>query len=186
MDTKMSANRMFRSHAVSYPIVSTCLSTTTEKTAQLWHCRYGHLSYKGLKTLQEKKMVSGLPELKSPSELCGDCMVGKQHKASFPKKSNWRATQILQLIHADICGPLKPNSNSGKRYLITFIDDFSRKTWVTFSLKNQKHLLFSKISKSMLRKNQVQLSNVCALIEDESLCHKNSKNSVMIMAYKDN
>ena len=77
-------------------------------------------------------MVSGLLELKSPSKLCDDCMVGKQHRASFPKKSNWRATQILQLIHADICGPLKPNSNSGKRYLITFIDDFSRKFWVYF------------------------------------------------------
>ena len=132
MDTKMSDNRMFRLDAVSQPVMPTCLSATTEETVQLWHCRYGHLSYKGLKTLQEKNMVSGLPELKSPSKLCDDCMVGKQHRASFPKKSNWRATQILQLIHADICGPLKPNSNSGKRYLITFIDDFSRKIWVYF------------------------------------------------------
>ena len=35
-------------------------------------------------------------------------------------------------MHADICGPVKPISNSKKRYLITFIDDFSRKTWVYF------------------------------------------------------
>ena len=77
MDTKMSGNRMFRLHAVSQPVMPTCLSATTEKTVQLWHYRYGHLSYKGLKTLQEKNMVSGLSELKSPSKLCDDCMVGK-------------------------------------------------------------------------------------------------------------
>ncbi|KAA8520185.1 hypothetical protein F0562_014441 [Nyssa sinensis] len=33
---------------------------------QLWHYRYGHLSFKGLKTLQQKKMVNGLPQLNSP------------------------------------------------------------------------------------------------------------------------
>ena len=46
--------------------------------------------------------------------------------------STWRASQILQLVHADICGPINPISNSKKRYLITFIDDYSRKTWVYF------------------------------------------------------
>ncbi|GMI84331.1 hypothetical protein HRI_002102400 [Hibiscus trionum] len=98
MDTKMSSNQMFRLHAVTHLVMQTCFNATTEERTQMWHCRYGHLSYKGLKTLQEKSMVSGLPELKSPSKLCDDCMVGKQHRASFPKKSNWRATQILHML----------------------------------------------------------------------------------------
>ncbi|KAL6310748.1 hypothetical protein AAG906_019097 [Vitis piasezkii] len=103
---------------------SACFNTITEDMVQLWHCRYGHLSFKGLKTLQEKKMVNGLPQLKSPSRLCKACLVGKQQRFSFPRKSTWRASQILQLVHADICGPIKPISNGKKRYLITFIDDF--------------------------------------------------------------
>ena len=64
-------------------------------------------------------MVNGLPHLKSPIKLCEDCLVGKQHRDPFPKKSKWRATQILQLVHADICGPIKPMSNSKKRQLTT-------------------------------------------------------------------
>lgn len=36
----------------------------------------------------------------------------------------------LQLVHADICGPINPMSNSGKRYILCFIDDFSPKSWV--------------------------------------------------------
>jgi len=123
---------MFKLHAISQPIIATCFNATIEEVTQLWHCRYGQLSYNSLKTLQEKNMVIGLLELKSPSKICEDCMTGKQHRASFPKKTHWRATQILQLIHADICGPLTPNSNSGKRYLITFIDDFSKKNWLYF------------------------------------------------------
>lgn len=44
----------------------------------------------------------------------------------------WRASKKLQLVHADIRGPLKPSSNSNKRYILSFIDDFSRKAWVYF------------------------------------------------------
>lgn len=73
-------------------------------------------------------MVKGLPQLKSSSLFCEDCLVGKQHRHSFPQESTWRALQILQLVHADIYGPISPISNSNKRYLLTFTDDFSRKT----------------------------------------------------------
>ena len=51
MDTKMSANRMFILQAISKPITSVCFNTITEDLVQLWHCRYEHLSFMGLKTL---------------------------------------------------------------------------------------------------------------------------------------
>jgi len=35
-------------------------------------------------------------------------------------------------VHTDVCGPITPVSFSGKRYFLTFIDDFSRKTWIYF------------------------------------------------------
>lgn len=38
----------------------------------------------------------------------------------------------LELVHSNLCGPINPTSNGGKRYIITFIDDFSRKIWVYF------------------------------------------------------
>ncbi|VVA32898.1 Hypothetical predicted protein, partial [Prunus dulcis] len=60
-------------------------------------------------------MAKGLPQLKTPSKVCKDCLVGKQHRDSFPTMSTWRASQILQLVHADIYGPITPISNSKKR-----------------------------------------------------------------------
>ena len=105
----------------------TCFQTILEDNTHLCHYRYGHLSFKGLRTLQYKQMVRGLPQLKAPSKICMDRMVGKQHRDAIPKRSLWRAYQRLQLVHADICGPIKPVSNSEKRYFISFIDDYSRK-----------------------------------------------------------
>ncbi|RDX74672.1 hypothetical protein CR513_45547, partial [Mucuna pruriens] len=80
---------------------------------------FQHGKCKGLNMLQQKSMVNGLPKMKAPTKLCKDCLVGKQPRDSFPKKSAWRAIQVLQLIHTDICGPIKPASNSKKRQLTT-------------------------------------------------------------------
>ncbi|CAI8615090.1 unnamed protein product [Vicia faba] len=64
LQTKMSTNRMFLFHATPTSQVSTCFKTVSEDETHLWHCRYGHLNFKGLETLQSKKMVTGLSKIK--------------------------------------------------------------------------------------------------------------------------
>jgi len=77
-------------------------------------------------------MVEGLPKLKEVVKVCTVCNIGKQQRHKFPKKSKWRASNKLELIHGDLCGPITPTSHSGKRYLLVLVDDFSRKTWIYF------------------------------------------------------
>lgn len=125
MSTQMSSNRMYIIYAPV--IVPMCLKTSTMNETKLCHDRYGHLSYKGLNTLIKKKMVRDLPILKEETDVCSDCMMGKQHRESIPKKAKWRASKKLELIHSDVCGPINPQSNGGNRYFITFTYDFSRK-----------------------------------------------------------
>ncbi|GAA0143054.1 hypothetical protein LIER_03825 [Lithospermum erythrorhizon] len=96
----------------------------------LWHQRYGHLNFKGLKTQKEKGMVIELQSFKIQEITCADCLSGKQTRQAQPKQGNWRASNVLELIHSDICGPINPASKSGKKYFLIFIDDFSRKGWV--------------------------------------------------------
>ena len=43
-----------------------------------------------------------------------------------------RATEPLQLVHTDVCGPIKPSSFGKNKYFLLFNDDYSRKTWVYF------------------------------------------------------
>jgi len=55
---------------------------------------------------------------------CEICIQTKRCKKSF--KSIERSTKLLDLIHNDICQLNSIMTHSGKRYFITFIDDFSK------------------------------------------------------------
>lgn len=149
-EAEMTSNRMFPLHIQHS--VQKCLSTRGQDPTWLWHLRYGHLSFKGLKTLYEKNMVEGLPNINNPIEMCEDCIVGKQHRDSFPRGKAWRAEQRLQLLHSDICGPINPTSNGNKRYFITFIDDYSRKTWVYFLQEKSEAFMVFKSFKARVEK----------------------------------
>lgn len=79
MQSEMTTNRMFIVLASLLANESVCFKTASEEDSHLWHCRFGHQSFKGLRTLKYKKMVKGLPMLKTPSKLCEDCLIEKQH-----------------------------------------------------------------------------------------------------------
>ncbi|RDY09043.1 hypothetical protein CR513_06660, partial [Mucuna pruriens] len=65
-----------------------------KNSAHVWYCRYDHLTLKGLRILAQKEMVKGLSQLKESSR--------KQHREANPKKSYWRASQRLEIVHIDI------------------------------------------------------------------------------------
>jgi len=124
----MSSNRMFSAIATLMPRNSTCLQVESIDESHLWHHRFGYFNYTGLKILSSKKMVNGIPSISTPKELYVQCLEGKQHRNSIPKKSRWCSSNKLQLAHAGICRPIKPTSISNNRYILSFIDDFSCKT----------------------------------------------------------
>lgn len=107
-------------------------------------------------------MVNGLPQLthNGAAGICDICMRGKQNRESIPKKSSWRASRVLQLVHTDICGPISPTSESGKRYIINFIDDYSRKWWTYFLSEKSEALRTFKEFKAAAER-ETGLSLVC-------------------------
>lgn len=102
--------------------------------------------------------------MKEASKVCEVCNIGKQHREAIPKKSQWRATEKLKLIHADLCGPISPISHSGKRYIFLLIDDFSHKSWICLlSEKNEAFDVF-KTFKSLVEKEA--RTSLCSLRTD--------------------
>lgn len=135
MKSTMSRNRMFiirAKEARDGVGEAQNLMTVIGDAEEIWHCRFGHLSHDNLTTMADKDMVLGLPKLTSKGKVCEVCMKGKQIRSNIPKQSKWRASRCLELVHTDICGPIAPTSASGKRYIINFIDDYSRKCWTSF------------------------------------------------------
>jgi hypothetical protein len=104
----------------------------SDDLSKLWHERFGHLNYHSLQQLCNQQMVTGLPLVSCRDGVCASCVLDKHHRDSFDKRASWHASGPLQLVHSDLCGPLSSPSFSGCKYFLTFIDDFSRRTWVYF------------------------------------------------------
>ena len=139
----MSNNRIFPLN-IQNDVVK-CLKASLKDTSWLWHLRFRHLNFNGLKLLSQNEMVKGLPSIDHPEQLCNGCLLGKQHRRSFSKEASSRASKPLQLVHTDICRPIIPTSLGKNMYFLIFVNDFSRKTWIYF-LK-EKSEVFSAFKK---------------------------------------
>jgi hypothetical protein len=62
---------------------------------------------------------------------CEPCQSGKIVRSPFLASSS-HATARLELIHADLCGPIEETSFSGAKYLLLLEDDYSRKQFGYF------------------------------------------------------
>ncbi|KAG7564376.1 Ribonuclease H-like superfamily [Arabidopsis suecica] len=96
--------------------------TCRKDSYYLWHKRLGHISSERIKRLVKDGVIPNV-DFTNIKE-CIDCIKGKQTKHT--KKGATRSTQLLEIIHTDICGPFDVPSFGGEKYFITFIDDYSR------------------------------------------------------------
>ena len=87
----------------------------------LWHCRLGHVNKNRINRLTQEKIlkVSDCESL----PICKSCLLEKITKSPFTEKDE-RASEVLSLIHTDVCGPMNTNTRDGYYYFIT--DDLSR------------------------------------------------------------
>ncbi|KAJ9553562.1 hypothetical protein OSB04_017607 [Centaurea solstitialis] len=121
----------------------------------LWHRRLSHLNYATINQLAKAGLVNGLPSLKFTKEqLCSACEMGKIKKSSHKLKVEHNTSKPLQLLHMNLCGPIRVQSINGRKYVPVIVDDFSRYTWVNF-LRSKDGA--SEIIISFIRSVQVRL-----------------------------
>ena len=102
----------------------------------LWHCCLGHINQKHISKLHKDGLLD--PFDFESYKVCEFCLLGKMTKASFTGH-NERASDLLGLIHSDVCGPLNVHAREGFLYSITFTDDFSRYGYVYLMKGGIKH-----------------------------------------------
>ncbi|GJX29785.1 retrovirus-related pol polyprotein from transposon TNT 1-94 [Tanacetum coccineum] len=113
---------------------SVCLmAKATSSQAWLWHRRLSHLNFDTINLLSKNNIVNGLPKLKFIKDhLCSSCELGKAKRKSFYTKTTPSSKRRLQLLHMDLCGPMRVESINGKKYVLVIVDDYSRYTWTYF------------------------------------------------------
>uniref|UniRef100_A0A2N9FZX9 Integrase catalytic domain-containing protein n=1 Tax=Fagus sylvatica TaxID=28930 RepID=A0A2N9FZX9_FAGSY len=91
-----------------------------------WHARLGHIGKDRMTRLAREGLLGPLAKVDLP--ICEPCLAGKACRKPFGKAV--RATQPLELIHSDICGPMNVKARHGASYFLTFIDDYTRYGYV--------------------------------------------------------
>nr|GEW14305.1 hypothetical protein [Tanacetum cinerariifolium] len=102
-------------------------------TAWLWHHLLSHLNFNTINLLSKNDIVICLPKLKFVKDhVCSSCELGKAKRKSFQTKTTPSSKRRLQLLHMDLCGPMRVENINGKKYVLIIIDDYSRYTWTHF------------------------------------------------------
>jgi transposase InsO family protein len=95
----------------------------------LWHSALGH-SFKTTVNWNLPKDGYLIPDYLS-NFTCNLCALSKS-KHQVPKPVEAKSTEVFELRHTDICGPVPNESYGSSKYYLTIIDDFSGFSWVFF------------------------------------------------------
>ncbi|CAH9111291.1 unnamed protein product [Cuscuta europaea] len=122
----------------------------------LWLKRLGHMSEKGMSLLLKRNVLPGVHDIHLKK--CSHCLAGKQNRVSFNSHPPSRKENILDLVHSDVCGPMKTRTLGGCSYFVTFIDDHSKKVWVyILKSKDQVFEVFKQFHASFERQTGKKL-----------------------------
>jgi hypothetical protein len=100
--------------------------TNTKKISSelaLWHERLGHLNFEAV------SKILNIPAPQKPI-FCASCCQGKSTLLPASKEKASRATRVGELLHSDMTGPIEVSTPSGKRYILIFVDDYSRRIFI--------------------------------------------------------
>ncbi|GKD54745.1 integrase, catalytic region, zinc finger, CCHC-type containing protein, partial [Tanacetum coccineum] len=105
-----------------------CLMSEAISTKSwLWHRRLSYLNFGTINHLTKQDLVDGLPKFKYDKDhLCSVCEKEKSKKATLQPKLVPSTHFKLELIHMDLCGPMRVENINGEKYILVIVDDYSR------------------------------------------------------------
>ncbi|KAL1219422.1 Retrovirus-related Pol polyprotein from transposon TNT 1-94 [Cardamine amara subsp. amara] len=125
VETTRSKNRLYKV-VLDVDDIIKCLYLKGIRKSSKWHARLGHVNLETMNKMINKGLVMGIPKISIEKETCVSCLLGKQTRQAFPQATSYHASQILELIHGDLCRPITPPTPAQKRYVFVLIDDYSR------------------------------------------------------------
>ncbi|GJT28929.1 retrovirus-related pol polyprotein from transposon TNT 1-94 [Tanacetum coccineum] len=103
---------------ITTPNLICLMAKASSSQAWLWHGRLSHLNFDTINLLSKYDIVTGLPKLKFfKDHLCSSCELGKAKCKSFKTKTTPSSKRRLQILHMDLCGPMRVESINGTKFL---------------------------------------------------------------------
>ena len=98
-----------------------------DSAAYLWHCRLGHIGVKRMKKIHADGLFESLDY--ESVDACEPCLMGKMTKTPFSGTME-RPTDLLEIIHTDVCGLMNIEARGRYPYFLIFTDDLSRYEYI--------------------------------------------------------
>nr|GEU98549.1 retrotransposon protein, putative, Ty1-copia subclass [Tanacetum cinerariifolium] len=117
----------------------------------LWNCRLDHISKKRIEKLQQEGLLRSTDDESFDQSV--SCLSGKMTRKSFPHRLE-RATDLFEIVHNDVCGPLRHVSRQGASYFSTFTDDYS--LFARYAEFFEKNLITQKVSGRAVDLEEIQ------------------------------
>ncbi|GKA65732.1 zinc finger, CCHC-type containing protein [Tanacetum coccineum] len=114
-----------RLNIVNDSIASAFMSASKVNDSILWHARLCHVHFKRMQDMSKDGLI---PNFDMDTGKCKTCMLTKITKKPFQNVK--RETEVLELIHSDLCDLYATPSLGNKKYFVIFIYDASRFCYV--------------------------------------------------------
>ena len=88
--------------------------------------------------MAKKNFLAGMKQAKVKRYV--HCLAGKKRRLFFHIHPPSRKSELLELVHSNLCGPFKVKSKGGALYFATFINNRSRKICI-YPLKSTDKVL---------------------------------------------
>ncbi|KAM1789339.1 hypothetical protein ACFX11_039501 [Malus domestica] len=125
---------------------------------KMWHLKLGHVNLDKIRKMSKDGYIRSLGN--DQMGTCECCLKGKMTKSPFTGKGE-RATEILGLIHTDVCGPMSITSRGGFSYYITFTDDHSRFGYVyLMKYKSESFEMFKEFKNEIEKQTGKQIKTL--------------------------
>lgn len=106
---------------------------------------------------------------KESLSFCNAQALGKMHRCPFPL-SEMHTTQVDEIIHSDLCGPMETNSIGNSRYFLLFKNNFSSYIFMYF-IKNKSEVKHCFVN--FMQRFEKETSKINILRTDNNLEYAN-------------
>jgi transposase InsO family protein len=143
------------------------VAASDPETTKIWHMRLGHMSALGLAELSKRGLLDGCHA--DTLDFYEHCVFGKHKRVKFSSAVH-NTKNILDYVHADLWGPSRITSHGGARYILTIIDDKSRRVWPYFLKQKSDAFESFKVWKTMVEKQTERKLKVLRIDNGMEFC----------------
>nr|GEV79609.1 hypothetical protein [Tanacetum cinerariifolium] len=107
----VTINRVYYVEGLNHNLFSVGQFCDADLTIAFRKSTLSHLNFDYINLLSKKDIVIGLPKLKYvKDQLCSSCELSKAKRSSFKSKVVPSSKGRLNLLHMDLCGPMRSNA----------------------------------------------------------------------------